>query len=351
MSHRNDATSDREHKLARIQQLLTARDAPAVHLTSSAALAWLLDGPRPAVPLGGAAVFSATVTRDRQITVTALANEVERLEAEEISGVRWRVIPWHGSLATAPVDALSEADLEPDLRAARAALLPVETDRYRALGSDAARAVTRVLREAEPSWTERELAGRLARAAYEIGAEPAVLLAAGEQRGSVQHPIPTDAPLGRRAMAVVTMVRHGLHANMTRWVEFEPNGESDGVEARLREVEADVLAATRPGADLDELFAEIRRAYARHGFGDDAWTRHHQGGATGYAGRDPKAFPGIGGRVAEAQAFAWNPWIPGAKLEDTVLATSTGIELLTRDPDWPSTSVRGLERPLPLAHH
>ncbi|MGO1838213.1 MAG: M24 family metallopeptidase [Candidatus Microbacterium stercoravium] len=351
MSHRNDATSDREQKLARIHELLVARDAPAVHLTSTAALAWLLDGPRPAVPLGGAAVFSATVTRGRRVIVTALANEVERLDAEEIAGVEWRTIPWHGSLAAAPVDALHETDLAPELRAARAALLPVETERYRALGADTARAVSRVLRDARPSWTERDLAGRLARAAYEIGAEPAVLLAAGEQRGCVQHPIPTDAPLGRRAMAVVTMVRHGLHASMTRWVEFAPTGEPNDVEARLREVEADVLAATRPGADLDGLFAEIPRAYARHGFGDDAWTRHHQGGATGYAGRDPKAFPGIGGRVAEAQAFAWNPWVPGAKLEDTVLATSAGIELLTHDPDWPSTTVRGLERPLPLAHH
>lgn len=345
------AHADREQKLARIRRLLVEHDARAVHLTSSVALSWLLDGARTAVPLGGSPVLSATVTRDGDITVTALTNEVARLESEEISDVAWRVIPWHGSLIDHDDDVASESDLESGLRAARADLLPFETERYRALGSDTARSVSQILHEADPSWTERELAGRLARAAYEIGAEPAVVLTAGESRGSVQHPIPTDAPLGRRAMAVLTTVRGGLHASMTRWVEFAPSAEFASTEARLREVEADAFDATRPGAQIDDVFSEIRRAYARHGFGEDAWTMHHQGGMTGYAGRDPKAAPGITGRVAASQAFAWNPWVPGAKLEDTVLTASDNSEVLTYDPDWPSTIVRGRERPLPLIRH
>ncbi|MGO2791137.1 M24 family metallopeptidase [Microbacterium gubbeenense] len=344
-------TTDREQKLARVRQVLVTNDARAVHLTSNAALSWLLDGARIAVPLGGAPVLSATVTRDGEVTVTALANEVERLAAEEIADVAWRTIPWHASLAEHADDVAPESAFDAELRAARAQLLPVEVERYRALGSDTARAVSQILREADPAWTERELAARLARAAYEIGAEPAVVLAAGESRGFVQHPIPTDAPLGNRAMAVLTTVRHGLHASMSRWVEFGPGSGFASTEERLREVEADVFAATRPGAELADVFAEIPRAYARHGFGDEAWTMHHQGGPTGYAGRDPKASPGIPGRVAESQAFAWNPWVPGAKLEDTVLACSGGIEVLTHDPAWPSTTVRGLPRPLPLARY
>lgn len=340
--------SSRDARCARVADVLVERDADAVHLTSSPALSWLLDGARVAVPLGGAPVLSATVARDGTLTITTLANEANRLADEELVGpVRWNILPWHGSVGALPERTLTEADLSNELRALRASLSRTECERYRGLGRDTACAVTEVLKHAEPSWTERRLAGELAKAAYDIGAEPAVVLAAGESRGSVQHPIPTDARLGGRAMAVVTTVRHGLHASMTRWASFDGSGDGDS-ENRLREVEADIFAATRPGADLADVFVEIRRAYARHGFGDDAWTHHHQGGPTGYAGRDPKAFPGILGTVAENQAFAWNPWIPDAKLEDTVLATTAGTEPLTHDSDWPTTLVRGLERPLTL---
>jgi len=350
MAHRKDATPDRARKIDRIRGILTDRGAPAVHLTSAVSLAWLFDGARTAVPLGGAPVFSATVDEDGSVTVTALANEIERLRDEEITGdVAWREIPWHGALAEPAIEAVPEADLATGLRDARADLLPAEMERYRALGADTARAVSAVMRKADPSWSERRLAGELAAAAYSIGAEPGVLLAAGSSRGSVQHPIPTDALLGDRAMSVITTVRDGLHVSMSRWVTFAYHDRFAESEARLREVEADVLDATVPGATFTAVFDELRAAYARHGFGDDAWTRHHQGGPTGYIGRDPKVTPGFDAVIAAHQAVAWNPWAPGAKLEDTVLATADGIEVLSLDPEWPSAIVRGRVRPLPLA--
>src|SRR5690606_26866415 len=129
------------------------------------------------------------------VIVTALANEIERLRDEEVAGdVEWREIPWHGALAEPAAPAIAETELADEIRAARADLLPAEIERYRTLGSDTARAMSAALRAADPSWTERQLAGHLAELAYGIGAEPAVLLAAGASRGSVQHPIPSDAP-------------------------------------------------------------------------------------------------------------------------------------------------------------
>ncbi|WP_156762170.1 M24 family metallopeptidase [Microbacterium karelineae] len=349
MTHRNDANADRPVKIARIRRILADRGAPALHLASPAALAWLFDGARTGVPLGGAPVFSATVDADGGVRVTTLANEADRLAEEEICGtVEWDVVPWHAALDTAVPGALREGDAMAELRAARAVLTPAERDRYRALGTDTARAVTRILERAEPTWTERELAGRLARAAYEIGAEPAVALVAGESRGRVPHPIPTDAPLGHRALAVVTTVRHGLHASMSRWVRFGGEDPFADTEAALRDVEADAFAATRAGRRLGDVLADVASAYARHGFGDDAWRAHHQGGPTGYAGRDPKAHPDADEILDAPQAFAWNPWVPGAKLEDTVIACDDGIEVLTRDAAWPTVDVRGLARPVTL---
>ena len=52
--------------------------------------------------------------------------------------------------------------------------------------------------------------------------------------------------------------------------------------------------------------------------------------------------------IEDAQAFAWNPSVPGLKSEDTVLAGAALPEVLTVDPHWPTEDVAGLRRPLLL---
>jgi Xaa-Pro dipeptidase len=49
--------------------------------------------------------------------------------------------------------------------------------------------------------------------------------------------------------------------------------------------------------------------------------------------------------VASQQAFAWNPNLRGAKVEDTVLLQKNAIRLLTATPDLPfvTTSLGGVE--------
>ncbi|WP_349897682.1 M24 family metallopeptidase [Parafrigoribacterium soli] len=339
--------TDRPAKLARLQQLMDDRSATALHLTTPEMLAWFFDGPRVAVPYAGAPVFSAIVRRGGEVTVTALANEIDRLRDEELGGdLEFHSVPWHEQLPAAEPGVLRDVDLVGELRAARASLLPVERARYLELGAEVTRAMSAVLREATPDETEHELAAELAAAIVALGAEPVVLLVAGEQRTGVQHPLPTGARLGRRAMAVVGARRRGLVVNLTRWVEFD-DGESP-TNAALREVEADAFAATRPGRELREVLADIAAAYERHGFGAETWLRHHQGGPTGYLGRDPKATPASRDLVVAGHAFAWNPSIAGAKLEDTVIVDGDRIELVTVDPDWPTVDVRGLPRPLAL---
>ncbi|GAA4188162.1 M24 family metallopeptidase [Microbacterium oryzae] len=338
---------DRPEKLARVAEILDRRGASAVHLTSGAALAWLLDGARTAVPLGGPPVFSAVVRIDGTVTVTALRNEAERLAEEELAGVDIEVVDWFAPLAPPRPGVLDESEVDVELRAARASLLPAELDRYRRLGADAARAMTEVLTAATPDLTEFELAGRLTHALLTRGAEPAVALVAGAARGGVQHPLPTRAPLGDRAMAVATARRDGLHISITRWVRFR-GVEPDGA-ARILEVEADAWAACRPGRPLGDVLSDIARSYPRHGFAEDAWLRHHQGGPTGYAGRDPKATPDAQDRVAPLQAFAWNPWAPGVKTEDTVVrGAGDAVEVLSADSEWPTVEVRGVARPVAL---
>jgi Xaa-Pro aminopeptidase len=341
--------SDRAQKLGRLREIVAARAARGLLLTSAESLAWLFDGARVSVPLGGPAVLAASVDAGGSIVVHAPANEADRLRDEELGGeVEIRTLPWFEPLPDAADGWLAEADIAAELRAARASLLPAELDRYRALGAEVAALTTAVLASTGPEHTERGVAAELAARLIAAGAEPVVLLVAGEARAGVPHPLPTSARLGARAMAVVGARRDGLIVNLTRWVGAEAPDRAG--EAALREVEADAFAATVPGRSLHDVLGDIARSYARHGFGADAWLRHHQGGPTGYLGRDPKATPASADRVVAGQAFAWNPWVPGFKLEDTVVVHADRMELLTADPRWPVVEVQGRPRPRTLGY-
>ncbi|GAA4158170.1 M24 family metallopeptidase [Gryllotalpicola daejeonensis] len=344
-------TSELAVKVDRVREVLLARDLSAVILTSKESLAWLLGGARVTVPTNGDPVLSARVT-EHELTLYVYANEVDRLREEELyplGELDIRSHPWHEPLpGVAPMEgAAPEASIAAELRAARAGLLPVELERYRTLGHDVAAAVTAVASELRPTDSERHAAAALAHAIVETGAEPIVLLAAGRERLQLRHPLPTNGHLGSRAMLVVGARRNGLIANLTRFVGDAADGDSD---ERLLAVEADAFAATRVGRKLSKVLADIAASYPAHGFDDDEWLRHHQGGPTGYAGRDPRATPAASDRVVDGQAFAWNPSAPGTKVEDTVLVAAGEIEVLTVDPAWPTADVGGIRRPIARAY-
>jgi hypothetical protein len=46
--------------------------------------------------------------------------------------------------------------------------------------------------------------------------------------------------------------------------------------------------------------------------------------------------------------IAFNPSLPGIKLEDTFLIRGDGLENLTFDPAWPAVTHDGRQRALPL---
>jgi Xaa-Pro aminopeptidase len=339
--------TDRPAKIERLRQILADTGKRSIALTSAESLSWLLDGARVSVPFGGAPVLAAIVDAEGQLSLTGFANEVDRLRSEEVD-LEVEAVPWFGSLVDPDADHLIEADALPALRAARAELLPLERARYVTFGSELAASVTAVLLEATPGMTERELAARLAHAVVSVGADPVVLLVAGHDRLRHRHPLPTTGALGARAMVVVGAKRHGLIINFTRWVAIDPSLSE--VDIAVLEVEADAFAATRPGRSLADVLTDIAASYERHGLGPDEWRCHHQGGPTGYVGRDPRATPTAIDVVRPGQAWAWNPTAPAAKVEDTVLIDDGVVTVLSRDPAWPTTVVRGIPRPLPLPY-
>lgn len=338
---------DRQKKRERLHAV---RNGQPLLLTSHEALAWYLDGARTHVSLAGPPVLAVRVGGEpagEGDTIFVAENERDRLVAEELApsdhsrivAVPWATPPAVAAGAAGP--ALTEADVAPQLRAARASLLPAERDRYRTLGRDVAEVMTDAAAALRPDDTEQAAAAALARGLVERGIDPLVVLVAGAERLPHRHPLPTAGRLGRRAMLVVCGRRSGLIANATRWV-----GEAGLDDERILDVEADFLAATRPGASVGSAFTAGIAGYGAAGFDPDEWQRHHQGGPTGYAGRDPRATPDVADLVQENHAFAWNPSAPGAKVEDTVLVSSAGVEVLTLDPRWPAVVHGGVARPL-----
>lgn len=348
-------------KLAAIRAALSSASAVAVRLRGVDWFAWATCG-------GSNVVILTTETGVAEVLVTAdrawvLTDEIEagRLAAEEIpAGLEIWAGPWNdaaarqafvdGVVAGGPVISdrpwTAEKPLPPALVAAKRRLLPEELARYRVLGRDAAEAMSEVLTRARPEWTEWELAGAGAEALWKRGIEPTLTLVGGERRLPVfRHATATSDRLGSRAMLVFCGRRHGLYANLTRFVYFrEPDAREEQLIEHVARVEAVTFAVSRPGTTLGAVYAVIARSYAELGH-PGAELLHHQGGTTGYLSREAFALPNLELVVEENTALAWNPSLPGAKIEDTVVTTADGIEILTLDPSWPTVEVDGRPRP------
>jgi Xaa-Pro aminopeptidase len=291
---------------------------------------WLLCGRARPVSTG----TSPYVVEVREDAARVWYQDIERsrVEAEE----RWDELgyeptpyPWHEPRPDFPMTRR--------LRPLRLELGPEEVERYRRAGADAAAAIVDVLGGVHPEQREYEVAGALAGRLHAVGFTTPVVLVGGDQRAPVhRHPLPTNAPLGRFALLAFSAERDGLYTSLTRIVSFgrPPGAVQLAVEAAAA-VDERILDALRPGRTLGEIFEVLARAYDDLGLADE-WRLHHQGGLTGYAGREVFAVPGDETVLPSTCAVAFNPSVTGGgKSEDTVLVTPEGIEVLTRTPSLP----------------
>jgi antitoxin VapB len=243
-------------------------------------------------------------------------------------------------------DAGAGAGLVPvDLGSLRAPLTEPEIERFRWLGATTASVVEGVLQALEPGDSEYDMEGVVARLLLSHGILPSVLLMAVDDRIlKYKHAVARGAELQHYGMINLCTRKWGLTVSITRFVHF---GEVPAEVARgfavAAEVNAALLAACREGTQAAELYAVAARAYAEAGFPGEE-RLHHQGGATGYREREWVATPTGSQIVTLPQAFAWNPSCRGGKVEDTVLVTETGVEVLTATPELPlvATNIGGM---------
>ncbi|MER3554030.1 MAG: peptidase M24 [Meiothermus sp.] len=323
--------------LARLRNWMGERGLEQFFVQNPENFAWLTGGGENTVvtfrPVGALLEVTPDTVRLHSSRI-----EASRLREEELGELEVVTYPWYAPLPQGPND--SGHDLTP----LRLVLSLEEQNRYRLLGQETAAALGEGVRFADPQWSEYDLAAAVSEELIAKGIQPLVLLVAGEERVfRYRHPVPKPRPLGRLFMAVVCGRRAGLVASVTRLRSFG-HPEAKALNEQVCQIEAATLNASKPGATLGEVLEATKAAYAAIGRPEE-FENHHQGGLAGYRPREVLAVPGEGTRLGHGMALAWNPSLPGGKVEDTFLLSEEGLENLTFDPRWPVMEVEGRLRP------
>jgi Xaa-Pro aminopeptidase len=232
----------------------------------------------------------------------------------------------------------SVGTLESDFNRIRLELTETEIERVRQLGKDTGECLEEACRRTKPGETEHELAARLSGMLWERGARtPVLLMAADDRIEHYRHPIPTSRKFENYGMGVVCSERDGLWVSATRLFSFKPiSDELADKHKAVCNVDAAMIAASRPGKTLEDVFYICKEAYKENGY-PDQWKFHHQGGSSGYQPREFKGMPGVDVPIKENHSIAWNPSITGTKSEDTVLVLREGNELVSATGNWPTS--------------
>ncbi len=345
-------------KVGRLQRFMAAEELDGVLLTQVRNVCWLTAGRADTQIVLNKDVGAASllVLKDGSKHLLCNGSEAGRLMDESLAGLGYtlHLFPWYEANPVKDVrgDVLrgiagpgrigSDAPFPgtvplPDLfRRLRYRFTDGELERYRWLGAQAAEAVEAVCRRLAPGQDEFAIEAMAAAELRSRGILPTVLLIAVDERiARYRHALPAGAVLKKYAMVNVVAEKWGMPVAVTRFVHFGPLPED--LQNRLEKtarVNARFEAATVPGKSCAAIFEECKAWYAEAGFPDE-WRKHHQGGAIGYDDREYVIYPGIQETVQERQPFAWNPTITGAKVEDTIVAFSDHIEVVTKTKDWP----------------
>ena len=351
-------------KQDKLHRLLAEKRLDALLLNRVSSFAWATCGAPSYVGVAatdGVASLLITPSHNYLITNNIEAARLEKEEALGTQGWEFQVQPWFetsdavtrlaggmklGTDGLAP----GSVDLSNEMARLRMNLTAPEEDRFRKLGALCAQAMEQVMHSIKPGQTERQIAGKLALETETRGVQPVGLMVASDERiFSYRHPLPKDKTLERYAMVILCGRKWGLICSISRLIYFGSlTDEIRQKSGAVAKIDAVMIANTRPGKLMGDVFASGQEAYAKAGYPEE-WRFHHQGGSAGYEAREFVAVPGMQEQIALGQAYAWNPSIRGTKSEDTILVGESGNEILTAIPDWPVLTVEheGLIIPRP----
>jgi len=345
---------EKDEKLNKIIKLLDIKKLDIFILQRVSSIAWLTGGADTHVNTAvsdGAATILITL-KDAYIFTNNI--EAPRLLKEEgLENLQWKFIvnPWykaneelenltHGKKIGHDGLFYKGVDLSNELSWLRANLTENEVARFRILASACAESMQEAIENVQPGMSEYQIAARLADKSEARGVQAVVNLVATDERiFSFRHPLPSEKKLTRYAMLILCGRKWGLICSITRLVYFGKLPQEIRAKAEaVANIDAAMIAATRPGKTLADVFQEAQDGYQKYGYPGE-WQKHHQGGVAGYEPREITATPDTNQPIHINQVYAWNPSIAGAKSEDSILIGKSGNEILTNIPGWPMIEI------------
>lgn len=270
-------------------------------------------------------------------------------EANPVKDVRGELIKQFGKIGS-DVDFPGTINVSEKFKPLRYSLNDYEVIRYSYVARMSTEAVAEVCMKIKPGMNEFEIETITANALRDRQIIPTVLLTAVDKRiNNYRHALPGGAVLENYAMINICAEKWGMPIAVTRFVHFGPL--PDELKTKLEKtaiVNAHYQEFTHPGVPASEIFEKMKEWYKSVGY-EGEWMLHHQGGAIGYDDREWVIYPGIKEVVQNNQAFAWNPTITGAKVEETMIVNENGFEVLTKSPNWPMiiVNLNGKKYPQP----
>ena len=337
----------------RVTEYLQRKGIEGVLLSRVDNFAWFTCGGQNHVSVAAEVGVGSVLFLDGRRFLLTNNIEMPRLLNEETGAIKYLTFswPWHddarrdemigrliaGRRIVSDNGMLGTPRLENDFVELRYSLTDAEIARYRALGRDCSAAMEAVCREIKKGQKECETAGAISKAFMDCNIHPTVVLIAADDRiEKYRHPIFTEKKVKKCVMVVMCGRRNGLILSLTRLVHFgklskELRRKHDAVCA----VDAAYILSSSVGTCVADILKNGLEVYRERGYADE-WQLHHQGGPTGYAGRDYRATPAGTRRILPHQALAWNPSITGTKSEDTTIALADKVDFLSQpSKKWP----------------
>ena len=359
MSWEKQRPEEARVKVERLRKFLKENNLDGYLITTCYNFSWLTAGADHDVILATRPSFVKLLVTPTELLLIAPDDESARVMLEEVDGLGYQLREYSNYTSERrildPILRLGRFAADADwpgisevipLHDVRTPMLPSELERYRWLGKATVDALGEVAFQIAPGDSEQEIRNSVCAAMWKRGIFPtAVLIGSDERLRLYRHPTATRKRVQQTVMLNVCTRRWGLVVAVTRFVQFGPMTQSmEKDHAYVRQIQADVRAAMKPGSPQQMLFQTMLRSFGQTEAPDE-WRKHSQGGPIGYLERDYLVGPETDTLIMPGQAQAWHPTYGIAKCEDTVfLHTDGALETITPSGIWPTVTVRSHDR-------